>query len=66
VNSPNELAAHTPNFDLTTKRIDGDKGGFGYNIEVVTWQGNDIKTNGVTHGGLISFVMMSNEMTLRL
>jgi hypothetical protein len=25
-NSPSELAAHTPNFDLTLKQIDGDKG----------------------------------------
>jgi hypothetical protein len=30
-NSPSELEAHTPDFDLTLKHIDGDKGNLVYN-----------------------------------
>jgi hypothetical protein len=33
-NSPSELAAHTPNFDLTLKQMDGDKEKLVYNLEV--------------------------------
>ena len=33
-NSPSELAAHTPEFDLTLKWIDGDKGNLVYIMEV--------------------------------
>jgi hypothetical protein len=34
MNSTSELATHTPDFDLTLKRIDDDKGNFVYNLEV--------------------------------
>ena len=34
VKSPSEFATHTPEFDLTLKQIDGDKGNLMYNMEV--------------------------------
>jgi hypothetical protein len=34
VNSPGELATHTTDFDLTFKRMDGDKEKLVYNLEV--------------------------------
>ena len=34
VNSPSELATHTPDFELTLKQMDGDKRNLVYNLEV--------------------------------